>query len=281
MLVKAALYATTFAAAGGALFLCYNRAAIEQAERRTIGRWLEVLLVAAAAASALRILVNAASLSGDVSGMLDSSLIHLVWQSGESSAAITRIAGLLLCVRAVLTVRPSTALAAAGGASAAMSFAWVGHAQASGAAWTAAGMAWPRAGAAFWGGARGPLALSARHGNARRAGAAAARFGALALAAVAMLVAAGLVVLFRLLGDGPAPWSSLWGSLMCVKLVFVAGLLSLAAFNKLRLTPRLLNGDDAALGGLRRSIQAEIALAALVLLATAALTTLSGPPALA
>lgn len=281
VLVKAALYATTFAAAGGAFFLSYNRALLEEVERRTIGRRLEALLVAVVVASALRILVTAGSLSGDASGMFDPSLIHLVWRSGENSAVITRIAGLLLGVRAALTARPSTALAAAGGASAAMSFAWVGHAHASGSPSTIACMALHLACAAFWIGALGPLALIARHGNARRAGAAAARFGALALAAVAVLVAAGLVVLFILLGHGSAPWSSPWGLAMCVKLVFVAGLLGLAAFNKLRLTPRLLDGDDAALGGLRRSIHAEMALAALVLLATAALTTLFGPPALA
>jgi putative copper export protein len=67
---------------------------------------------------------------------------------------------------------------------------------------------------------------------------------------------------------------------MCVKLVLVAGLLSLAAFNKFRLTPRLLAGDAAAAHGLRRSIHAEMALAAAILLTTAVLTTLFGPPAL-
>ncbi len=281
VLVKAALYATTFAAAGGAFFLCHNRAVLDEAERRTIGRRIEALLVAAVVASALRILVTAGSLSGDASGMFDPSLVHLVWRSGENSAVVTRIAGLLLCVRAAVSARPSLGLATVGGASAAMSFAWLGHSHASGSPTTIACMALHLACAAFWIGALGPLALIARHGNAHRAGAAAARFGALALAAVAVLVAAGLVVLWRFLGHGSALWSSAYGLAMCVKLVFVAGLLGLAAFNKLRLTPRLLDGDVAALDSLRRSIHAEMALAALVLLATAALTTLIGPPALA
>jgi putative copper export protein len=54
----------------------------------------------------------------------------------------------------------------------------------------------------------------------------------------------------------------------------------LAAINKLKLTPRLKAGDLAAAPSLRRTIHAEMALAALILLTTAAITTLIGPPAL-
>jgi putative copper resistance protein D len=56
-------------------------------------------------------------------------------------------------------------------------------------------------------------------------------------------------------------------------------MLALGSVNKLRLTPRLAVGDHSAARALRRSIAAEMALAAAVFLATAALTTLSGPPA--
>jgi putative copper resistance protein D len=65
-----------------------------------------------------------------------------------------------------------------------------------------------------------------------------------------------------------------------VKLALVAGLLSLAAFNKIRLTPRLSAGDTGAARSLERSIYAEMVLAALILLVTATITTLIGPPAL-
>jgi putative copper resistance protein D len=75
-------------------------------------------------------------------------------------------------------------------------------------------------------------------------------------------------------------WSSPYGAAMCLKLAFVAALLSLAAINKLKLTPRLKAGDLAAAPSLRRTIHAEMALAALILLTTAAITTLIGPPAL-
>jgi putative copper resistance protein D len=157
VIVKAALYAATFAAAGGAFFLCYTGSILEDGERRKIGRRIEMCVAAAVAASALRIAVTAGSMTGDASGMIDSKLIHMVWRSGEDSAVIMRIAGLLLAVRAAMPARPSMALAALGGVCAATSFAWVGHAHATGSFWTQASVALHLAGVAFWMGALWPL----------------------------------------------------------------------------------------------------------------------------
>ena len=278
--VKTALYAATLLAAGGAFFLAHSGRMLDEGERRLIGRRVERWLIVAIVASAARILVTAGSLADGLPGMLDTKLIHMVWHSGEDSAAITRVAGLLLAARAANSIRPAGALAAVGGASAAMSFAWVGHAHATGDPWTTACIALHLVAVAFWIGALGPLALLTRTGDPRRAGAAAARFGRIALAVVSVLAAAGLIALSRFLGHASALWDSAYGRTMCVKLVLVAGLLSLAAFNKFRLTPRLLAGDAAAAHSMRRSIHAEMALAAAILLTTAVLTTLFGPPAL-
>lgn len=280
VIVKALLYASTLAAAGGAFFLCYTGGLIDDGERRAIARQIDLCIAVAVLASALRILVTAGSMTGDASGMFDTRLIHMVWRSGEDGAVITRIAGLLLAARAGLSARPSTALAAVGGACAAMSFAWVGHAHATGDPWTVACIALHLASAAFWIGALAPLARLSRGADVRRAGAVAARFGTVAVAAVGVLVLAGLIALSRFLGQVSALWSSGYGRTMCVKLALVAGLFCLAALNKTRLTPRLSAGDPDAARTLRRSIHAEMALAALILLTTAALTTLLGPPAL-
>jgi putative copper export protein len=75
-------------------------------------------------------------------------------------------------------------------------------------------------------------------------------------------------------------WSSSYGRYLVLKLAVVACLVGLAGFNKLRLTPRLKAGDLRALRSLRRSIRAELILGLLILIITAALTTLTGPPAL-
>jgi putative copper export protein len=97
---------------------------------------------------------------------------------------------------------------------------------------------------------------------------------------VGALAAAGAVLLWLLLGGFGALWGSAYGRCAMLKLALVACLLSLAAFNKWRLTPRLAAGDALALKALRLSICVEMILGAAILGVTAALTTLTGPPAL-
>jgi putative copper export protein len=87
-------------------------------------------------------------------------------------------------------------------------------------------------------------------------------------------------LLWLLLGGFAELWRSSYGRCIALKLAFVAGLLSLAAFNKLRLTPRLRAGDAGAGRSLRTSIRLEMLLGVMVLAVTATLTTVAGPPAL-
>ncbi len=70
---------------------------------------------------------------------------------------------------------------------------------------------------------------------------------------------------------------SRYGRLVSLKLGLVILLLAFAAFNKLRLTPRLLAADESAVRALRRSIKAEMLIAGLILLVTATFTTITGP----
>jgi putative copper resistance protein D len=282
--VKAILYAATLAAAGGLFFLTYSASLLEPVDRASIGRRLGILIAVAIAASAARILVTAASMSGDASGMLDTGLVALVWDGGEGRSAMARAAGLLLAVPALAADRRPGAWAIAGAAAAATSFAWVGHAHSAGLRWAPLLIGAHLLAAAFWVGALWPLRLLTRADDVERVAAAAARFGSAALAVVSLLLVAGITALGTLLGGVSELWRSGYGRTACVKLAVVACLLGFAAYNKLRLTPRLAAaardpGDRAAARALRRSIAAEMALAGAIFLATAALTTLSGPPA--
>ena len=289
--VKALLYAATLGSAGGVMFLCYSRALLGAKDEHAMLRHIEIGVMLAVLASALRIMVSAGSLAGAASGMFDPSLVHLVWHSGEDGAVILRVAGLLLAVQALGArggapgrgaprLASGTAFAVIGACCAALSFAWVGHAHATRSWWVEGSMAVHLVAAAFWIGALVPLSQLAKHGDPARLAAPAARFGSAAMAVVALLMLAGLAVLCRLLGSAGALWSSAYGRTACVKLTLVAGLLGLAAYNKLRLTPRLIAGDRQAVALLARSIRGEIVLAASILAATAALTTLAGAPGL-
>lgn len=72
---------------------------------------------------------------------------------------------------------------------------------------------------------------------------------------------------FRKAGDDPGG-----------RRVMFSGVLSLAAVNTLASTPALLSAASGAGVRLRRAIRLEAALVAVILLSTAALTTVSSPP---
>ncbi|HTV97338.1 MAG TPA: CopD family protein [Steroidobacteraceae bacterium] len=278
VLVKALLYASTLGAAGGVGFLAYAPSLLEHTARRSIARLLLVLILAALLASAARVLVTAGSLSGDASGMLDAGLLRLVWHGGEGRAALIRAAGLVLAIPALARRGRPGWLALLGAAAAATSFAWIGHTRAVG--WRT--LPWLLAvhllAAAFWLGALAPLLIQARRAQSGAIAAVAARFSGAAVFAVGALLAAGLIVLAVLLPRPSALWSSLYGRIAGLKIALVACLLALAALNKQRLVPRIATGDRGAVRRLRQSIGAEMMVAALILLVTAALTTLTGPP---
>jgi len=280
LLVKAALYAATLGAAGGVFFLAYTRSLLELADRLAIARPLGLLVAVAIAASAARVLLTAASMASDAAGMLDTRLLAMVWHGGEGRAAALRAGGLLLAMPALARDGRAGWLAIAGAVLAATSFAWVGHAHAATQAAAPLLVGVHVLAVAFWLGALGPLAIEARRRAPRELGAVAARFGRLAMAVVAALLAAGAAVLWMLLGGLAELWTSGYGCLACVKIAFVACLLALAAWNKLRLVPRIVAGDPLAVRSLRRAIRAEMLVAGLILLITAALTTLTGPPSM-
>jgi copper resistance protein D len=281
LLVKAALYAATLGAAGGVFFLAYSRSLLEPADRLAIARSLGILAAAAIAASAARVLLTAASMSEDAAGMLDARLLAMVWHGGEGRAAALRAAGLLLTIPALACGgHRGRRLALAGAALAATSFAWVGHARAAAQAATPFLLGVHVLAVAFWLGALGPLAILSRRCELRRLGAVAARFGLIALAFVGVLLAAGAAVLWILLASVSELWTSGYGCLACAKIALVACLLGLAAWNKLRLVPRIVAGDALAVRSLRRFIRAEMVVAGLILLITAALTTVAGPPSM-
>jgi putative copper export protein len=135
-------------------------------------------------------------------------------------------------------------------------------------------------GASYWIGGFYPLKVLTREPDLLRIALIMKRFGDLALIAVGILLVAGGVLLWILLETPAALFTTDYGRLFAIKLLLVTSLLSLAAVNKLILTPALLRGDISAPSRLRTSINAELGFAALILLVTAVFTTVSGPPAL-
>jgi putative copper resistance protein D len=279
--VKALLYAATLMAGGGVLFLALFASHLDGVERRRILRVVSVAAVAAIALTAARVMVLAAMLGDDVSGLWDWPLLQIVFDGSEGVASIVRAAGLAAVLVFSFHAGAARALAALGGLAAVGSFALTGHTGSIGPGDLPRFIVFVHlAGVAYWMGALVPLLIVASSPDLDRVAAVLQRFSAIAAVAVGGLIVAGGALLWLLVGTVEAALTSAYGQLVLLKLALVAGLLTLAAHNKFRLTPRIAHGEAAAVAGLRRSIGAEILLAGAILAATAVFTTVVGPPVL-
>jgi copper resistance protein D len=274
---KTVTYAATLGVAGAIFFSAYCKNLLQGPQQILIRRLIGTLLIISALASAVRIPLLAGSMSGDFAGVFDSDFENMILRNGEGRTTGWRFFGLALMAIGVFSNRTATAFI--GAVIAAVSFAWIGHVHAM------LPHTLPRAllclhllCAAFWLGALAPLLIVAQGGTGFQAASVAARFATWALGLVGLLMAAGVWLLWMLIRDAAEFWSSGYGRMLLVKLLLVACLLATAALNKFYLATKLSSGDAKVALLFRRSLRAEMLLGGLILLATAAFTSLTGPP---
>lgn len=253
------LYALPAAGAGSAIALRLGRP----------------LLIASAATifagSLLGLLAQTVVLAGSVQdGFTAGALGAAVTQMSFGKSVLVRAAFAALALVGLLLIRPARGawrFATFAGAVICGSFAWMGH----GAATEGTGRWLHLASdilhtlaAGVWIGALVVL-LILLAAEARRPGAspvvlhqALRGFSGVGSAVVAILLATGLVNGWFVIGPAGVArlWTSAYGLLLTLKLVFFAGMTALAAANRLYLTPRL----GAALGGLSPTQGAAAAL---------------------
>jgi len=164
------------------------------------------------------------------------------------------------------------------------SLAWLGHAGASEEGRRALTLAVDAAhllSASTWPAGLLPFALLLKRqmetGALAAAHAAARRFSAMSLAAVAVLAASGLVNAFFLVGGFHALAATDYGRLLIVKLALFAIAATLGAWNLLVHEPRL-DSDPEALGAMARKVWIEVALGMSIVLVVAILGTLAPAP---
>jgi copper transport protein len=277
VIVRTILYAGLMGGAGGVLFLLVVGPTGETG--RTARRIAATLAWMGSLAALVAIGVQGGLLIGGPVGVLaDAATWRLGLTSGLGTTAVVACVGLALVAVGLggdrSAVRP---LAYAGAAAALASLALSGHVVTAASRWiTIPVLITHTIAAAFWIGSLLPL-----HRAVARSGARAApvvqRFSRAAVLAVAALVIAGLVIVLLQVKSLGGLVTTTYGLILLAKLGLVAGLLGLALVNKLRLTPALAGGDPGAGWALRRTIEAELALAAGILVATAALGTTPAP----
>ncbi|MEV8468748.1 CopD family protein [Fluviibacterium sp. DFM31] len=278
ILVKTLAYAATLVAAGSVLVLLGLRELTEDA-RGALRRMAMIGALAAAILSVLRVPVRASFLmGGSIDGAVDPMMLGVVADSPLGASVIVRLIGLALILAIFLPVRGAKWVALVGALVTCASFALRGHALGDPRLLLGTLVTVHIAGLAFWLSAFAPLARASRKEPAVKAGELAHEFGMKALWIVAVLIAAGAATLILLGATTPDVLATPYGQAFVIKLALFAGVLGLAALNKVRLTPALQAAAPGAAQRLRRSIVVESALVLAILATTAALTTVTSPP---
>lgn len=231
--------------------------------------------------SAVVLAATAAGLGGSFEALADMGLWSTVLQ--ETDFGRIWIARLALALLAIVVAvawdgRPGQSAHVAGlimAGGLVITVAWTGHAAIEDGA---AGLIhrWADAlhfiAAVVWVGAFIPLLwLVSSRNHAAKAARRLTRFHAIGVSAVLTLIVTGAVNGFFLVGTPAALLATTYGQLLSFKLALFAGMVALAAANRLRHTPALLAGIDsgerpeASMTLLRRSIRGELALGLLVL----------------
>ncbi|MYK57813.1 MAG: copper-binding protein [Rhodospirillaceae bacterium] len=277
ILAKFLLYFGVLGSVGLVLARLVFRRETGAAHRRIRGQASALALLALAAAG-FGFLLRGAAMTGDASGMTDPEMLGLLWRNPPGNRLVLLGSGLLLVLAGLRAPRIGLWIAGAGGLLALWSFARIGHIPDAGPLLLQALLVLHLAAAAFWIGILSPLRrLAAQPEELSAAAELGYRFGRIAAVTVPVLVAAGIVMAWRLLGDVSALATTGYGLTLLAKIAGVAVLLGAAAYNRLRFVPAMRRGEPAAAARLRRAIAVEWLAVCAILLVTATLTTIQHP----
>ena len=279
VILRALSFVLLFQAAGVAIFVAIfgRRLAGCQVSVRRLG---QAAAIAAIVLVAAHYALEAARMAGEMSGMWDPTLQGMAWNSPARTALICRLLGLLLIAVGLREAGARPTILAVGGAVLATgAFTLTGHTSVSVHRAALAGLLMLHLlVVAFWFGALWPLYLASLRETPARASDLVERFTAAATWLVPVILVAGVVMAVLLLPNVSA-LSEPYGLLLIAKVVGFAVLMGLAAANKWRLGPALVQGPGQSARWFRRSLAAEYVLIAAVLTITAVMTSFFSPEA--
>lgn len=267
ILAKFGLYLGVLTAAGTVFAAAMFK--LEQYRKLALG-FAVVGLVSSIAAFSL----GGAMLTGDASGLIDPEMLGLLWSTPVGTAFAYRLAGLGLIVFGVMLKRGGLLVSLVGAIAALLSLAQIGHIPDRENIFLVSALFVHLAAVALWVGILTPLDRLAQIPDAlKEAATLGHQFGKVAAITVPLLIVAGIAMSYQLVGSATALTTSGYGQALLLKVALVAGLLGLAAANKLRFVPRMQSGDPDAAAHLSRSITLEWLVVAIVLATTAILTS--------
>jgi putative copper export protein len=269
VVVRALYYVATIGAAGLVLFALGFGHRLEASEaarlRQTLLAAIAAGLLLSMLALALRVLVLTAGASA-----IDAAVWQAVLRSRIGDAFWLRAAGLVLLAALATRWRVGPAVAALGAALVLASYAAMGHSMLYRPRQEIAALVVVHlAVVAFWVGSLPPLLWVARRPDGRAAAALLRDWSRAATAAVALMVATGLLLSWYLTFRLDRLLDAWHGWALVAKVAVVLGALALALSNRLRHTPDLQKGTAGAGTRLAHSIRAEIVIVLLAFYAAA------------
>lgn len=279
---RALLQIASLGAVGGLLFVAtvHDRRA---GEATTLRRLIRAAATAGSAGSAVAVVLHAAVVTGTgVAGAADAHTVWAVLASPFGLAAALRVGGLACIVWGTRRPGQVSWVAAAGALLVLVPFALTGHGATAEPRWLVAGSTIVHAAAAgtWLGGLVGlTVVLRARRATCDATGCArlVGRFSTVAAVSLAALVPAGTVLGVAAVGSAADLLASGYGRALLVKVVLVAAVVAVGAYNRWRLVPAVTRNTPAAWARLLRTVRWEIAGLAAVFLATGLLGRLAPP----
>ena len=272
-IAKLALYAGSFAGAGVA-FACVSLGGrLGQTSAAT-----PRLIAVAAAIMLAAAIAGAAILIARLGGQVDSATLSAIWDTPAGPAIALQLGGAMLLLLTSRAKGVMRILQLGGGLLALACFGVTGHSASIDV--TTGAIAFLHVCAASWW--LGSLLLLREAGRMMPAAELALlvrRFSMFAIVIVGGLVAGGVALTLALIDFSRPEWLTPYAQALAMKIVLAASVLGIAAWNKLRITPRIAAADGVGARQLSQNIGVELGLFAGVFVATAWLTTFNSPHA--
>lgn len=272
-ILKFILYAAIVGSVGTFLFSLHFTAQLTEQQQSYCYYLSRKSVFIGVITSLLMILSVPGNLGGDLRSLIDPLMLQLAIESNTVTGYLTAAGGfVVMLVAHKLRPKAQKCTLLIGSIAVLFSLTLAGHALLG--KWlTQSLLVLHLLGIAFWLGALLPFHWICLQTDTTNLRALAHRFGLVALVYVGLIIITGLAYAYILLGELSLIFTTSYGNVLLIKLFLVGALLSLAALNKFRIVPSL---EQSPLRGVRQfktSLQFEIALTLIILIAVSLLTT--------
>ena len=272
-IIRMIFYISAFGSVGTLIYLVHFYRLLEFEQRSYCFSLIKKSSIIGSIIAFLSFLSIPGNMGGDFKSVIDTQLIELTLETISGKAALLSLLGfILIYFSCIKKSKISYILSILGVSSILLSFVIFGHA-------TKHGLVGQfliiihLVGLSYWIGSLLPLRKMCNFIEYEKLRLVAHLFGIYALGYVGVLIIAGLIFSYILLGDISSLITTDYGNVLLIKMIIVSMLLSLGAVNKFKIIPYLSINQNLGLKRLKNSIQIEIFCVLLILFFTSLLTT--------